>query len=114
MSICTVRGPLGYLVTDRFLLFGTGGLVYGGVRKFGNVAITPGPSFGASKTIDQVDGPSARRRVHDHPERDLQDGVPLRRPRLGTLLSGSGVGFAYSLKEHATANIVRAGLNYKF
>lgn len=111
----TVRGRLGYLVTDRFLLFGTGGLAYGGVRSFGNVAITPGPSFGASKTIDQVGWA-----VGAGAEYMITQNVTFKTEYLyadlgsGTLLSGSGVGFAYSLKEHATANIVRAGLNYKF
>ena len=82
----TVRARLGYLVTDRFLVFGTGGLAYGPVKSGLNAsyAITGGASgtYGLSKTSTQTGwtvGGGVEYMINK--ELDVQDRVSLRQSR---------------------------------
>jgi outer membrane immunogenic protein len=117
--LATLRARLGYLVTDRFLAFATGGLAFGDVKS----------SVSATASLDgNAYGPYTYSKTTNHTGWTLGAGVEYMINKnwtfkteylyvdLGsqTLLSGSGEGYAYSLKVHPTDNIVRAGLNYKF
>jgi outer membrane immunogenic protein len=120
----TVRARLGYLVTDRFLVFGTGGLAYGDVKTSASVgANVPyfdfSGAYGVSKTTTQVGwtlGAGVEYKINDN----WSFKTEYLYVDLGSanLLNGSarieddGV-LSYGLKEKATDNIVRAGLNYK-
>jgi outer membrane immunogenic protein len=115
----TVRARLGYLVTDRFLVFATGGLAYGDVKSsVGAQAGFDGDTFGPysySKTTTHV-GWTAGAGAEFKIDKNWSFKTEYLYVDLGsqTLLSGSGEGYAYSLKVHPTDNIVRAGLNYTF
>ena len=115
----TVRARLGYLFTDRFLIYATGGLAYGDVKS----------SVSAQASLDgEPYGPYSYSKTTTHVGWTLGAGAEYKIGKnwsfkteylyvdLGsqTLLSGSGEGYAYSLKVHPTDNIVRAGLNYTF
>ena len=113
--IGTVRARLGYLVTDRLLAFGTGGLAYGDVNSSVNASLTGLGSFSASKTSDIV-GWNLGAGVEYMISKNWTFKTEYLYVDLGdaTLLSGSTRGISYNLKVHTTDNIVRAGLNYKF
>ena len=117
----TVRARLGYLVTDRFLVFGTGGLAYGDVKSSVNAAYAvsgggPTGTFSASKTTTQT-GWTAGGGVEYLLNKNWTFKTEYLYVDLGSanLLNGSlGGVLNYNLKVHTTDNIVRAGLNYKF
>ena len=117
---------MGYLVTDKFLLFATGGLAYGDVKSSASAgANIGGTSYGPysfSKTTTQT-GWTAGAGVEYMISRNWTFKTEYLYVDLGSanLLSGGGTGlfsgtdsYNYSLKVHTTDNIVRAGLNYKF
>jgi outer membrane immunogenic protein len=122
----TVRGRLGYLVTDRFLVFGTGGLAYGDVKSSASAGATVGGTtygpYSISKTTTQVGwtlGAGAEYMI----SKNWTFKTEYLYTDLGSanLLSGSGTdlfartdSYNYNLKVHTTDNIVRVGLNYKF
>jgi outer membrane immunogenic protein len=116
----TLRGRLGYLVTDRFLVFGTGGLAYGQVKTSADAGYSygPGPDSGTfSWSKDTIHtGWTLGAGVEYMINKNWTFKTEYLYVDLGskTLLSGSGDGYAYDLKVHPTDNIVRAGLNYKF
>ena len=108
----TVRARLGYLITDHFLVFATGGFAYGDAKTTANLTITPGGSVNYSKTntlggwtvgggVEYLIAPNWTFKT-EYLYADLGT---------GTIASSPGV---FSVKVHPTDNIVRAGLNYKF
>ena len=126
----TVRGRIGILITPTTLLYGTGGLAYGGVNASGNItdacfsgtppACTP-ISWGFSHTAINV-GWTAGGGVEGFVPNTTSWTwkVEYLYLDLGTV---SGTGFeasadfgplAYSWSSKVTDNIVRAGLNYHF
>jgi outer membrane immunogenic protein len=115
----TVRARIGYLVTDRFLMFATGGLAYGDAKSSVSAqASFDGDSYGPysySKTTTHV-GWTLGAGVEYKIDKNWSFKTEYLYVDLGsqTLLSGSGGDYAYSLKVHPTDNIVRAGLNYTF
>ena len=112
--IGTVRARLGYLITDRLLAFGTGGFAYGDAKTSANISFGGPPVFSWSKTntpggwtigggVEYMIAPNWTFKT-EYLYTDLGT---------GTLASGFA-GAGSSVKVHATDNIVRAGLNYKF
>ena len=128
----TVRARLGYLITDRFLVFATGGLAYGQVKTSADVGYSYSPSGGGvgggrsyswSKNTTYAGwtvGGGAEYKIN----KNWSFKTEYLYVDLGTqtLLNGStglgalGLGgtLNYNLKVHPTDNIVRAGLNYTF
>ena len=101
----TVRPRLGYLVTDHFLAFATGGLAYGDT-----VSGVSGV-FNVSKTNSQVGWT-----VGGGVEYMLAKNWTFKTEYLYTDLGSASIfsGGGFNLKVHTTDNIVRAGLNYLF
>jgi outer membrane immunogenic protein len=125
--IDTARLRLGYLVTDQFLVYGTGGLAYGGTNNSlsasANIPAIPFTGgFSASKNITGVGwtgGAGAEFKIDKH----WSFKAEYLYADLGTatILSGSGTDllggtntYNYSLKVHTTDNIMRVGVNYTF
>jgi outer membrane immunogenic protein len=119
----TVRARFGYLVTQHFLLFGTGGLAYGDVKSSASLA--------ASESGNAVLGPYDYSKTTTHFGWTLGAGVEYMINKnwsfkteymyvdLGTKDVANGAasgpsGYSYDVKVHPTDNIVRAGLNYRF
>ena len=113
-----MRGRVGYAF-DRALIYAHGGLAYGDVKSsVGAQADFDGDTFGPysySKTTTHV-GWTAGAGAEFKIDKNWSFKTEYLYVDLGsqTLLSGSGEGYAYSLKVHPTDNIVRAGLNYTF
>jgi outer membrane immunogenic protein len=110
----TVRARLGYLITDRFLVFATGGFAYGDAKTTANLNFG-GPLFNYSKT-NTLDGWTIGGGVEYMiaPNWTFKTEYLYADLGTGTIASGTIGGTAYSVKVHPTDNIVRAGLNYKF
>jgi outer membrane immunogenic protein len=132
--IGTVRGRLGFTITPTFLVYGTGGLAYGGVNS--SVAISQqnlpaGSTFGApfssfgslSNTrvgwtagggLEWLFAPNWSVKV-EYLYYDLSTATFALSPLTNTFTTG---GVVYSsapfAKTRFTGNIVRAGLNYHF
>lgn len=119
----TVRARLGYLVTDQFLVFATGGLAYGQVKTSLNAGYSDSGgdsgTFAWSKDTTHV-GWTAGAGVEYKLNKNWSFKTEYLYVDLGeqTLLGGNadifGGALAYNLKVHPTDNIVRAGLNYTF
>jgi outer membrane immunogenic protein len=132
--IGTVRGRLGFTITPTFLVYGTGGLAYGGVNS--SVAISqqnlpagstigaPFSSFGslsntrvgwtAGGGLEWLFAPNWSVKV-EYLYYDLSTATFALSPLTNTFTTG---GVVYSsapfAKTRFTGNIVRAGLNYHF
>jgi outer membrane immunogenic protein len=132
--IGTVRGRLGFTITPTFLVYGTGGLAYGGVNS--SVAISqqnlpagstfgaPFSSFGrisdtrvgwtAGGGLEWLFAPNWSVKV-EYLYYDLRTPTFALSPLTNTFTTG---GVVYSsapfAKTRFTGNIVRAGLNYHF
>lgn len=50
----TVRGRIGYLITDRFLAFGTGGLAYGGTKSQASISIINASAWNVGAPATQI------------------------------------------------------------
>lgn len=135
----TVRGRLGWLPTDRLLVFGTAGLAYGNVKEnvsvnnlagfgfttagggFGYTCAATGPCFAGSSS-----GVRAGWTAGGGFEYAFWQNLTLKAEYLYVNLGGDGVrvtalaGGAPNLSSYNAAitdvsfNLVRAGLNYKF
>ena len=138
----TVRGRLGFLITDQILLYGTGGLAYGRVKLSGvtNVNgsanfgpgdiepfITPGTTaFGASKTNvgfavgGGIEGksywlPAAWTWKLEYLYVDLGSlDVATAFPSAVPIFKAPPFTGPLTIHTHFTDNIVRVGLNYQF
>lgn len=112
----TVRGRLGYVIlNNRGLIYATGGLAYGGLHSYANGSIG-GAALGVSKDTTAMGWT-----VGGGFEYALTDHLTLRTEYLfadlgnETLYNGPLLGVNnVHLAVGATANIFRAGLNYKF
>jgi outer membrane immunogenic protein len=117
----TVRGRLGYTVTDRFLVYGTGGFAYGGENSYANGSIggSGGPSFNVSKSAS-LTGWTAGAGVEYAITNNWTFKTEYLYVDLGNanLLNKTfGVGdnpLTAKIDVKTTESIVRAGLNYKF
>lgn len=124
----TVRGRLGYLVTDRFLVFATGGLAYGQIKTSADVGYSylpaGGGAGGSGAFAWSKDTTHTGWTVGGGAEYKINKNVSFKTEYLyvdlgeQTLVNGSagvfGGALVYNLKVHPTDNIVRAGLNYTF
>jgi outer membrane immunogenic protein len=128
----TVRGRLGYLVTPTLLVYGTGGLAYGGMTLNAGMmsvdtAANPyGAGFGAVNFSNTQVGwtaggglewmfmPNWSAKV-EYLYYDLGS-VRQNTVVTGTDVTGVGTGWAYasSVSARLNGNLVRAGLNYHF
>jgi outer membrane immunogenic protein len=120
----TVRARLGFLVTDQFLVFATGGLAYGqvksGLNASANIPDLVTGTYALSKTTTRT-GWTAGAGVEYMLNKNWTFKTEYLYVDLGEagLIGGAGeIGdggsYSYNLKVHATDNIVRAGLNYRF
>jgi outer membrane immunogenic protein len=130
----TVRGRLGYLVTPTFLIFGDGGLAYGGVNSsvgiFGAETPPAGPNngqwFTAGKISNTEVGWTAGGGVEWMFLPNWSAKVEYLYYDLGRVTFSDGVAsqifppatpywtaFPHS-SEHFNGNVVRAGINYHF
>ena len=116
----TLRGRVGALITPTILLYGTGGLAYGGISDSGSVTVTlnggsTGWSFGDSTTkVGWTAGAGVEGAIPN--TSDWTWKVEYLYIDFGTL-SGNGLnsgGDPYSWSTKVTDNIVRVGLNYRF
>ncbi len=131
--IGTVRGRLGWLFTPTLLIYGTGGLAYGGVNLSTTYftsadGVFYGPGAGAGTFANTLAGWTAGGGVEwmfmpnwsAKVEYLYYDLGSVRTP--GALVSGPNpaggnpLGWAYGAQSstHFSGNIVRAGLNYHF
>lgn len=121
----TARVRVGYLVTDRFLMFATGGLAYGEVKTSASVGVSvPAMDDFALGYSYSKNNTRAGWTVGGGVEYKLNPNWSFKTEYLyvdlgeATVAAGAfDIGDAtlsYSLKEHATDHIVRAGLNYTF
>jgi outer membrane immunogenic protein len=132
--IGTVRGRLGFTITPTFLVYGTGGLAYGGVNSSvaisqqnlpaGSIIGAPFSSFGslsntrvgwtAGGGLEWLFAPNWSVKV-EYLYYDLSTATFALSPLTNTFTTG---GVVYSsapfAKTRFTGNIVRAGLNYHF
>lgn len=132
----TVRGRIGFLPTDRLLVYGTGGLAYGNVKEntsmfHGGVNVTNG-AFGVSCATNQIcfvgsaSGVRAGWTAGAGVEYAVWQSVTLKAEYLyvdlggndviGTALNGNGrtpASYTASISS-LHFNVVRAGLNYRF
>ncbi|QBR70525.1 porin family protein [Beijerinckiaceae bacterium] len=111
--IGTVRGRVGYAF-DRFLVYGTGGFAYGQVNFTANAAAVAGGVAAAISTSQNSNrtGWTAGGGVEYAITNNLTLKTEYLYVNLGTntLLNAGGI----NIRQKTTANIVRAGLNYKF
>jgi outer membrane immunogenic protein len=127
----TVRGRIGFLITPTLLIYGTGGLAYGGANlNTSGLAIdgsgVAAPVFGGSSYSDTRVGWTAGGGLEwmFHPNWSAK--VEYLYYDLGTLTTTPGValvatpagvafgGVSQQASAHFNGNIVRAGLNYHF
>jgi outer membrane immunogenic protein len=131
----TLRGRLGWLVTPTFLIYGTGGLAYGGVNATTSIvqvdenaagALSPNPYFSTGSLNNTRVGWTAGGGVEwmflpnwsvkvEYLYYDLGS-VSFGLSPLTTTVTGVGV-FSTAFPQSSTrfnGNIVRAGLNYHF
>lgn len=112
--IGTVRGRVGY-AWDRFLVYGTGGFAYGQVNFTANALIGAGGIGAAAISTSQNSGRTGWTAGGGF-EYAVTNNVTVKTEYLyvnlgtNTLLNGIGI----NIRQKTTANIVRAGLNYKF
>ncbi|WOJ89199.1 porin family protein [Methylocapsa polymorpha] len=114
--IGTVRARAGYAL-DRLLIYGTGGFAYGQVND--QLQVATGPlglgAFSTSHNYTRT-GWTAGAGV----EYAITNNITLKTEylyvNLGTnsIFNSSLLGFGVNINQKTTANIVRAGLNYKF
>jgi outer membrane immunogenic protein len=114
--IGTVRARVGY-AWDRFLVYGTGGFAYGQVNTSASVAFGAGGgggSISASNTSRRV-GWTAGGGFEYAITRNLTMKTEYLYVDLGTpTVNQNLLGVGVRVGQRTTANIVRAGLNYKF
>ncbi len=116
--IGTVRGRVGY-AWDRFLVYGTGGFAYSQVNFSASAAVGTGGLGGAISTSqnDGLTGWTAGGGFEYAITNNLTVKTEYLYVNLGTntIANSNVLGVAGgNLKQTTTANIVRAGLNYKF
>lgn len=111
----TVRGRLGYVVTDPWLVYLTGGWAYGGVKSSYSAGIAGGPgvSGSVSKTMSGwAAGVGTEYAITpDFSFRAEYLHVDLGSADLASLAIG---GITAGMKVEPTYDIVRAGFNYRF
>jgi outer membrane immunogenic protein len=131
--IGTVRGRLGWLATPTLLLYGTGGLAYGGVTS--NVAIVGGEAPNTGSTDFATGGAFSDTRVGwtagggvewlfwpnwsakvEYLYYDLGTVTYSAAPSVSVLTGTNTISFvnAHQVSTRFNGNIVRAGLNYHF
>jgi outer membrane immunogenic protein len=134
----TLRGRLGFLATDQFLVYGTGGLAYGRVAVLSNMNINgsfasisgftgASSAFSASKTnVGFVVGGGVEGKVLYGLPANWSWKLEYLYMDLGSLNSATSYAMppfavdatpitgTIAMRTHFTDNIVRVGLNYKF
>jgi outer membrane immunogenic protein len=115
--IGTVRGRVGY-AWDRFLIYGTGGFAYGQVNFTANAAaevVGVAAAISTSQNNTRT-GWTAGGGFEYAITKNLTAKTEYLYVNLGTnTIFNSGVlGIALNIHQKTTANVVRAGLNYKF
>lgn len=118
----TVRGRIGYAATERFMVYGTGGLAYGHIKSYINGDVSLGGATVA--TLDEsASKTKAGWTIGAGAEYALADNWTLKSEYLytdfgkTTLYSGdlgSGLPINASLKNDVAFHTFRIGLNYKF
>jgi outer membrane immunogenic protein len=115
----TVRGRLGGLVTDRFMVYATGGLAYGRVASYYNIAAD---DFGFGTDSGSVSDTSWGWTIGAGAEYAFTDRLSLKTEYLYTdlgkrnvLTAGGGVEDPlFTIDNDVKFHTVRAGLNYHF
>jgi outer membrane immunogenic protein len=116
----TVRGRVGGLLTDRFLVYATGGLAYGRVKSYYDINAA---DFGLGSDADSVSDTSWGWTVGAGAEYAFTDRLSFKTEYLYTDLgnrnlftAGGGVEdpFRFTIDNDVTFHTVRAGLNYHF
>lgn len=117
----TVRARIGYAASDRFMVYGTGGLAYGHVKSYINGDITSGGALVGS--IDESKSKTkAGWTIGAGAEYAITNNWTLKSEYLytdlgkTTLYQGDifGAGVDASLKNDVAFHTVRIGVNYKF
>jgi outer membrane immunogenic protein len=111
----TVRARFGY-AWDNILPYVTGGFAYGEDRSYYNFAISPGGPTASGAKYNNHDGWTVGAGLEYKITQNLTFKTEYLYVDLGSRsLLNAGVGpYQFSLNEHPTANIVRAGFNYLF
>jgi outer membrane immunogenic protein len=111
----TVRGRLGYAVTDPWLLYVTGGWAWGSVESSYAASIAGGPSF-AGSISKQMSGWAAGVGTEYAITPDLTFRAEYLHVDLGsTTLAGGAIGaIGGAVRLDPSYDFVRAGLNYRF
>lgn len=111
----TVRARLGYAATDRFLVYGTGGLAYGKVKSYYDLDL--GGGNGASGSSSKT---RAGWTVGAGAEYAITNNWTLKSEYLytdlgkNTIFSYTDEGTDFSVRNNVKFHTVRVGLNYKF
>jgi outer membrane immunogenic protein len=127
----TVRGRAGFLITPTLLIYGTGGLAYGGTNlsasySSGDLAGLYGPGFGSSSYSDTLVGWTVGGGIEwmflpnwsaklEYLYFDL--GTATTNTVVAGINNGTGaIGYAFGTSTSArfNGNLVRAGVNYHF
>lgn len=111
----TVRGRLGYVVTDPWLVYLTGGWAWGSVNSSYSAGIVGGPGFAGGVT-KQMSGWAAGIGTEYAITPDLSFRAEYLHVDLGSAdLAALAIGpVAAGLRVSPTHDIVRAGINYRF
>jgi outer membrane immunogenic protein len=130
----TVRGRLGYLVTPKWLIYGTGGLAYGHASSSTSISLAPVAGLGGGFASSATSGAFSGTRVGwtagagaeymflpnwtvkaEYLHYDLGS-VTYSNGSLNGVLAGSGLEFVNpsSSTTRFSGEIVRGGINYRF
>jgi outer membrane immunogenic protein len=114
----TVRGRIGFLVTPQVLLYGTGGLAFGGINTTEQIGDFPFSFFNTDTRIGWTAGAGIEGMIAPHWTAKLE----YLYIDLGTtsgsfmpVLPAFGGGYlTSSYSSHVTDNVLRVGVNYQF